>query len=295
MRLTTPSSARDNASPSRRAFLKSAGASAACLACFAGRTPAAAADAESAGAKRKRPLTLALASYTLRKFDLDQTLEMTQRVGLEAICLKSFHLPLDADAETIAAAKAKVEAAGITLYGGGVIGLKNEAQVEQAFEYAKAAGMSKIIGAPSPEMLALVDKKIRQYGIAVCIHNHGPGDKHFPTPDAAYEKIKDLDPRFGICHDVGHTTRYGEDPVASTRRCADRMLDFHVKDVTEATPKGHATPCGRGVIDLPALLRALVETGFKGYVAFEYEENANDPLAGLAESVGYVRGVLDAM
>jgi len=28
-------------------------------------------------------------------------------------------------------------------------------------------------------------------------------------------------------------------------------------------------------------------------VSFEYEKDGNDPLAGVAESVGYVRGVLD--
>jgi sugar phosphate isomerase/epimerase len=35
--------------------------------------------------------------------------------------------------------------------------------------------------------------------------------------------------------------------------------------------------------------------GYSGIVAFEYEKDADDPLAGLAESVGYVRGVLAAI
>jgi len=289
--------ARNDEHPSRRDFLKSAGvASAVCLAGLAeGATPRGAQAAENNAEKRKRPLKLALASYTLRKFDLDQTLAMTARVGLEAICLKSFHLPLDATDDEIAAARAKVEDAGILLYGGGVIGLKSPEEVDRAFEYAKAAGMVKIIGAPTAEMLPLVDRKVRQYDIEVCIHNHGPGDKHFPTPEAAYEKIKTLDRRIGICHDVGHTLRYGVDPIVSTRKYADRMLDIHIKDITEATARGGPTVCGRGVIDLPALLRTLIEIDYRGYVSFEYEESADDPLPGLAESVGYVRGVLDAL
>ena len=32
--------------------------------------------------------------------------------------------------------------------------------------------------------------------------------------------------------------------------------------------------------------------GYRGTAAFEYEKDGRDPLAGLAESVGYVRGVL---
>jgi len=251
--------------------------------------------AESGPADSERPLKLAMASYTFRKFSLDEALAMTQRVGLTAICLKSFHLPLDATKEEIAEAVAKTRKAGIKLYGGGVIHMANEQEVHNAFEYAKAAGMTKIISAPSVPMLPAIDEMIRKYDIAVCIHNHGPGDKTFPTPDAAYEKIKNFDPRFGLCHDVGHTTRYGKDPVALTEQCADRILDVHMKDVTSATKSGHAIACGRGVIDIPALMRAFVKIGYKGYLSFEYEADANDPLPGVAESVGYVRGVLDTL
>ena len=288
---------RNEKNKTRRDFLKIAGAgTAASLACLGGETTAATAGpAKPAAVKRDRPLKLALASYTLRKFDLDQTLAMTNRVGMKAVCLKAFHLPLEATPDEIAAAVAKVKEAGILLYGGGVIGMKNEEQVNQAFEYVKAAGMIRIVAAPTPEMLPLIDKKVGQYDVQVCIHNHGPGDKHFPTPTVAYEKIKGLDKRVGLCHDVGHTVRYGEDAIAATEKCADRLFDVHIKDVTEATKKGRAIACGRGVIDIPALLRALIKIGYSGFVAFEYESQPDDPLPGLAESVGYVRGVLDTL
>ena len=294
--MTTVAITRDDGNHTRRDFLKTAGLStAAALACAGAAAAPKLAAADSCESESKKPFQLALASYTLRKFDLDATLAMTARVALGAICLKSFHLPLDASADQIAATVAKVKEAGITLYGGGVIGMKSEKQVAEAFEYAKAAGMAKIVAAPIAEMLPLINDKIQEYDIQVCIHNHGPGDNHFPTPDAAYEKIKNLDKRFGLCHDVGHTVRYGEDPIASTKRCADRMFDFHLKDVTEATKKGRATPCGRGVVDLPGLIAAVVEIGYSGYLAFEYEADPDDPLPGLAESVGYVRGVMDTI
>ena len=111
----------------------------------------------------------------------------------------------------------------------------------------------------------------------------------------AYERIKDLDQRIGLCHDVGHTLRYGEDPVALTQQCADRILDVHIKDVTKASADAHETVCGRGVLDLPGIVRTLVKAGYKGYLSFEYEEHPEDPLPGLAESVGYIRGVLDTI
>lgn len=281
----------------RRRFLETAGFGvAASLALRSGGPSlATAAAGEPATDSSARPIRLGLASYTLRKFDLDAALAMTQRVGLTAICLKSFHLPLEANADDIAAATAKIKAAGIELYGGGVIGMKKPQQVEDAFLYAKAAGMEKIVAAPHPDMLSLINEKVKQYDIEVCIHNHGPGDEHFPTPKVAHALIEGLDPRVGLCHDIGHTIRYGEDPIAQTKECADRMLDIHLKDVTEATEKGHATACGRGVIDLPAMIRTLVDIGYTGIASFEYEADAENPLPGLAESVGYVNGVLDSI
>jgi sugar phosphate isomerase/epimerase len=238
------------------------------------------------------PFKLGLASYTTRKFDLETTVAMTRRVGLTAICLKSFHLALDATPEAISAAVEKVTAAGLDLYAGGVITMKDEAQAKQAFAYAKAAGMRTIVGAPVPEVLPLVNELVQQSGIAVAIHNHGPGDKIYPTPESIYEKVQGLDPRIGICMDIGHTARIGADPVADAQRFADRLLDVHLKDVSAAAPAGQTVEIGRGVIDIPGFLKTLLKIKFAQVASFEYEKDDSDPLPGLAESVGYVRGVL---
>lgn len=283
---------RNDDASSRRDFLKLAGAGAAAALCVGGRTTSL---AEEVASKRQRPFQLALASYTLRKFDLDKTLQMTRRVGLPAICLKSFHLPLDATPEQIAAAAAKTKDAGLVLYGAGVISMQDEKQIDQAFAYAKAAGMIRIMAAPTAKVLPIIERKVQQFDIQVCIHNHGPGDRNFPTPDLIYEKIQGLDRRIGICHDVGHTVRYGADAIAMTEKYAERIYDVHIKDVTAASPKGECIACGRGVIDLPRLLRTLAKVRFSGYLAFEYEVDADDPLPGLAESVGYINGVMDTL
>ena len=39
----------------------------------------------------------------------------------------------------------------------------------------------------------------------------------------------------------------------------------------------------------------LLKIKYRGVVAYEYEIEENDPLPGLAESVGYTRGVLAAL
>jgi inosose dehydratase len=279
---------------SRREFLRIAGAGALASTLLEGGCLA---ESRSSGSARpaKTLFQLGMASYTLRKFDLDRTLDMTKRVGLKYIAFKSSHLPLDSSPAEIAEVAEKVKQAGLILYGGGVIYMKNAAEVDQAFDYAKAAGMKTIIGVPQPPLLPLVEKKVKQYDIKLAIHNHGPTDKVYPTPASAYERIKNLDPRIGLCNDIGHTQRAGVDPSRSIEKFADRLLDVHIKDVSESSARGQAVEVGRGVIDIPAVMKSLLKMKYAGIVAFEYEKDADDPLPGLAESVGYTRGVMAAL
>ena len=242
--------------------------------------------------KSDAPFTLGMASYTFRKFDLEDTLAMTKRLGLKSITFKSFHLPLESTKEEINSTVSKVKAAGLKLYGGGVVYMKNRGEIERAFEYASSAGMKVIIGVPEPGLLALVDNKVKEYDIKVAIHNHGPTDKVYPTPASAYEKIKNLDRRIGLCIDIGHTQRAGIDPSVAAERFADRLLDVHIKDVSAASKEGQTIEIGRGVIDIPKFLRTLLKIGYKGTASFEFEKDADDPLPGVAESLGYVKGVL---
>ncbi|MCK5467686.1 MAG: sugar phosphate isomerase/epimerase, partial [Cyclobacteriaceae bacterium] len=181
------------------------------------------------------------------------------------------------------------------LYGGGVIYMKSKEQVDQAFEYAKNAGMSVIVGVPEHELLEYTNDKIKQYDIKVAIHNHGPGDETYPSPESVYEKIKDLDSRFGLCMDIGHTQRIGIDPTEAAKKYFSRLFDIHIKDVDKAKEDGKTVEIGRGVIDIPKFLKLLVDRRYEGVVSFEYEKDAEDPLPGLSESVGYVKGCLDSI
>jgi inosose dehydratase len=280
-----------NKEQNRRQFIKMASIGVAASLTGASSSPGQVRGSAPQQAGQQR-FKLGLASYTLRKFNLDDTLAMTKRVGLKYICLKDVHLPMDSTPDQIRAVVAKVKDAGLILYGGGVIYMRNQDQVNKAFDYARAAGMKVIVGAPIPELLPLVDKKVKEYDIKVAIHNHGPGDKVYPTPASVYERVKDLDKRIGLCNDIGHTTRIGSDPAVSVQKFADRLLDVHIKDVSEASANGHGVEIGRGVIDIPEFLRMLIKIEYSGIVSFEYEKDADDPLAGLAESVGYVKGVL---
>lgn len=275
----------------RRSFLKLAGASA--LAAQAPNLFAASAPSPLKGSGI--PFQLGIASYTFREFSLEECIEMTRRLDIQNLCLKSMHMPLDSTPEEIQERAAKVHNAGIDLYGGGVIYMKNAREVENAFAYAGLAGMKVIVGVPEHELLDLCSKKVQKTGIKLAIHNHGPGDKKYPTPESAYRLIEKLDPGLGLCVDIGHTARIGADPIADTARFMDRVHDIHIKDEDKAEASGKTCEIGHGVIDIPGFLQMLLDQKYNKVVSFEYEKDGKDPLDGLAESVGYVRGVLDVL
>lgn len=235
---------------------------------------------------------LGLASYTTRKLSTDATIKIAKRLGLKQVCFKSFHLPLNSKQEKIDKVLAKMKKAGLTLHGGGTIAMKKEKDVHQAFEYARRTGMKRLICQPYPDMLDLIEKMVKKYDIQIAIHNHGPEDPFYPWPEKVYEKIKNRDPRIGFCIDIGHVTRIGGDPVKSIEVCADRLFDLHMKDVSKTTPKGKTCVCGHGVIDLAGVLAALKKVGYSYNASFELECDPKDPIPTLAESVGYIRGLL---
>ncbi len=241
-------------------------------------------------------LKLGLASYSVRKFTLDQALDMCKEMALRYINLKDVHLPMTDSPEALLTARKKIEAAGLTIMGGGTITLKNDpAQVRKAFEYARQAGFPLMVAAPEPEAFDVIEKMIQEFGIKVAIHNHGPEDKSFPAPQDALKKLAGRDQRFGLCMDIGHATRAGVDPVKAVDECKERLLDLHVKDLKDKTNKDSQTEVGKGVLDIPGLFRALRKIGFTGHVGLEYEINADNPLVGMKESFAYMRGVLAAI
>jgi inosose dehydratase len=279
----------------RRHFLKAGSFGSATLA-FVGTRDALVAAVTKPPRAAYHGLKLGIASYTFRKFTLDQAIAMATQAGAGYISLKDFHLPYKSTPAERQEARKKIENAGLVLISGGVVYMKNnQEEVRNFFEYAKDAGMPTVVSSPDIDALDTVEKMAKEYNIRIAIHNHGPGDKKYPSPLDVLRLVKDRDERMGICIDVGHTVRLGEDPVDVINQCAARLYDFHIKDVTEAAPKGKATEVGLGVIDIVGVLKTLVQLQYAFHVGLEYEDKENDPMPGVLESFGYMRGVLAAI
>jgi sugar phosphate isomerase/epimerase len=217
---------------------------------------------------------------------------MMKRIGVTNLSLKDFHMPMNSTQEQITAVLDKFKSAGINVYTVGVVYMKTKESVDQAFEYAKMAGVKMIVGAPDYELLPYVEEKIRKYDFKLAIHNHGPDNPLYPNATDIWNHIKELDARIGICIDIGHTTRDGQDPSADITKYKSRIYDIHIKDVDKPTKDGKTIEMGRGIIDIPKVVETLREIKYTGSCSLEFEKDMNDPLPGIAESIGYFKGVM---
>jgi sugar phosphate isomerase/epimerase len=261
-----------------------------------------AAQVISAEAKPGRTLlpsfSFGVASYTLRSMPLENALTAIRRVGLSRISINPRHLPWENSPAGWSARLEKLKEAGVTASCAGVINLKNdEAQMRQAFEYVRTVGATVFSCNPAREALPLLDRFVKEYDVRAAIHNHGPENQTWPSPHEPWRAIQALDPRIGLCIDVGHTYRAGADPAQTIRAYRSRVYDIHLKDSLAAVGSTDDVPVeiGRGHVDQQAILTALMDIEFQGTIWFEYEKDGEDPLPGLAESVGYIHGLLKGM
>ncbi|MDQ6633932.1 MAG: sugar phosphate isomerase/epimerase [Gemmatimonadota bacterium] len=237
---------------------------------------------------------LGIASYSLRKFPLDKSLEMMKTLRTPFVNFKSVHVPYEKSPLELAALRKQIEAAGFQIVGAGTITFSKDTDedVRHYFDYCKAAGVPLITAMGPAVVMPRVEKFAKQYDIKVAIHNHGPEDKNFPSPYDVLKLVKNMDPRMGLCIDVGHTVRTGTNVVKAVLDAGPRLLDMHVKDLADLTAKDSQVIVGEGAIPIPDLFRALDTIHYGGYVNLEYEIDADDPLPGMKQSFAYMRGVL---
>jgi len=241
--------------------------------------------------RRDEKVKLGVASYSLRKFKRPECIEMVKACGTPYVNIKSFHLPYELTPEQVAAARKEFDDAGLQVVGCGNNTIAKEADIDRLFSYAKGSRMPLLVIAPTPALLPKIEAAVKASGIPVAIHNHGPEDKMFPAPSDAMKLIQDMDPRMGLCVDIGHTTRTGKDVVKEIADAGARVLDLHMKDLKDLMNKNTQVPVGDGAMPVAEIFKQLLKMDFKGYANLEYEIDADNPLPGMKKSFDYMRKV----
>ena len=275
-----------NSATSRRKFLGAAAALAAASRAGLGATT-----------EDPREFKIGVATYSLRKFSRAQAIQMLKQLNVKYIDIKDVHLPLTSTPDEIRAARKEFEDAGFIIEGGGNVSFQkdDEQDIRNKFEYAKLAGLPLIVCAPTHVTLPKMEKYVKEYNIKIALHNHGPEDKHFPTPQSVLDAVKGMDPRCGLCMDIGHSARTGVDIVESVRQAGSRLLSMHTKDLADATAKGSQCDVGDGVLPIVGLFKQLHKMNYTGGVMLEYEIHDTDPMMGMQKSLAYERGVAAAL
>ncbi len=174
---------------------------------------------------------IGVAGYSYRKFNLDQTLQFLQDMGVKYFSVKDWWLPLDSTKEQMDAFKAKCAEYGIEGYILGPIYMKSKEQVDRTFAYAQRYGAKVFIGVPDYDLLPYVIEKVRETGIKVAIHTHGPDGAAFPDIRTVVEMVKDPSLGVGCCMDLGHTFRSGYDVAKDIRKYGKSIgLAFQIVD-----------------------------------------------------------------
>lgn len=276
---------------SRRSFIRATAATLS-VSAITSVTGTAGTVIQSGTAQKKAYLPIGMAGYSFVNYSIDQTIAIMNRVGVNHLSVKDFHLPLNSTQQTIDEVLGKFKSGGINVYTVGVIYMRTKEEADRAFDYAKRVGVNMIVGVPVYDLLAYTEQKVKEYNIRLAIHNHGPEDKLYPGPKDVIDRIHQMDKRMGLCLDIGHALRAGVSPDKAVKDYASRIFDLHIKDVTAAKADAKAIEAGRGAIDFPALIAALRQINYSGVCSIEYEKDMKDALPGIAESAGYLRGVM---
>ncbi len=278
----------DSATTCRRGFLRAGAAAALGLAA----SPTLLNAGERAGerpAPARDPLggfAVGVQSYSFRNFNLEQALQRIRDLGLHFVELFRGHLPITTEAARINAARALCFQYGITPIAFGVERFTRDHDANRrTFEFARALGVRYLSADPDPDSFDSLDRLVREFDIAIAIHPHGPAGRNLHrwySAEVILPAVRDHDRRIGTCLDTGHLIRSAQapfnrrlDPAQQIRAMGARNFGLHLKD--HDNTRRTDVVFGRGVLDVPAVLRALREVRFQGYISIEYEANPDNP------------------
>ena len=151
--------------------------------------------------------------------------------------------------------------------------------------------------------LTTVARRAAARGVRTCYHNHV--GSHVESP-AECARLVELLPGTGatLCFDTGHYAYGGGDPTKFVREQSALIGHLHLKDVdpgilarareqawgfTDALRQIVFCPFGSGMVDIPAIVRALQDVAFNGWVVVEQDTCEGDPTERAAAHRAYLR------
>ena len=98
-------------------------------------------------------------------------------------------------------------------------------------------------------------------------------------------------PMFGLNFDVGHFYCVGESLPHTVRKLHRFTRHYHLEDIAASRVHEHLIP-GQGAIDFPALLRAIHQTTYDGWLTVELYPYLDDPDTAGSQARDYLSGLM---
>ena len=241
---------------------------------------------------------LSVQSYCFREFtDNAQVAQMIRDCGMSHVELFGCGIHGDyEDPANFAKTCELYKSLGVTPVALGVPCFSgDEAKERKYFESAKAAGF-RYIGCSfditkMPECLRTAEKLCEEFDMFVAIHNHGGQDwlGNATTLEWIFGQTSN---RIGLCLDTAWAMTANEDPQRMAETFVDRLYGLHIKDfVFDRAGKPEDVVVGTGNLDLPSLIGFLKGLDTLGWVALEYEGDADNPVPAITKCVDAVKAL----
>lgn len=239
--------------------------------------------------------TLGTQAYTFREFSFFEAVDKTKELGLHYIEAYPGQeigggidgvMGFDMNNETRTKIKDHLKKQDVEWKAFGVIIPESREEWDSLFAFAQEMGISNIVSEPDFDDLSYISDLTDEYEVNLAIHNH-PQPSPYWNPDTLVSKIEGLSNRVGACADLGHYVRSGLDPVESLKKLEGRIIETHIKDISEESEDARDTVWGTGVVGLPELLKEFKDQGFDGLFSIEYEADPEDNMDQIKESIEF--------
>jgi len=155
----------------------------------------------------------------------------------------------------------------------------NPDNLEKFFIFCKDMEISFLTAEPEPADLDLFNQLAEKYKMKVALHCHPKPTSHYWHPDSTVAAMKGRK-NIGAWPDMGHWARNGVNIIDALKKMEGKLWGMHFKDVKKFDDVSAVdTLFGKGVCDLPAVMKELKRQQFKGVISLEYEANEDNNMS----------------
>ena len=143
---------------------------------------------------------------------------------------------------------------------------------DKFFAFAHKIGAHIVTVEPELNQLDYIESLAKKYDMEVAIHNH-PSPCIYASAEVVEKALKGRSSLMGVCADIGHWKRVGEDPLKNLQKLSGRIKVAHLKDLTD---KMEDATWGTGILPVKAFVNELKRQHFNGLISIEYDDFKSD-------------------